>query len=413
MTNHLRIRNDFRQKGKGPPWVATTAAGSGYIPEPADISFRIEKYADMESARPEESFEDFFEYTHTGFITLDTNGVIQRANNCIVQWLRFPSQQVSGRRFSDILTGDGKIYYETSLFPLLRTKGYFDEVLLDLEPQDGEPVKVTVNGFERRDENGQPLFIRLTVLRADHRYMYEQNLLHQKITAEKSLMQEKELALLREQFIAVLGHDLRNPLASVALGADVLARMDINEPEKKMVFAIQKSAARMKELISNVMDFARVRLGNGIGLELTEIDIVPVIEQVVGELQTAFPAKTLHTSFTNLRNIVCDPARFSQLLSNLLANAISHGAADTPVEITVLIEANNFVLSVMNKGMPISEKAMAKLFHPFTRNDVKPAHQGLGLGLYIASEIAHAHNGSLKVTSADNQTVFTFIMPLQ
>lgn len=360
----------------------------------------------------QESFEDFFEYTNTGFLITDPAGIIIKANGRIGEWLHVPAQDITGNRFSEFLPVGGKMYYETHLFPLLRMQGHFDEVLLDLVAAKGEKMKVIVNGYERRNEKGDPLFVRLIIVKANDRYVYEQNLKYQKADAEKSLLQEKELALLREQFIAVLGHDLRNPLASVTMGASLLQKNLQTFTEAKIAATILHSAHRMEELISNVMDFARTRMGDGIGLQLQRLNIASVLEQLIGELQIAYPGRTIEMHWAKEIQISCDPARLSQLVSNLLANALTHGDKKHPIRIHAAVTDHVFALSVSNSGQPIPPDAMDKLFHPFTREGTLPSKEGLGLGLYIASEIARAHKGSVQVISNNEHTVFTFTMPV-
>jgi sigma-B regulation protein RsbU (phosphoserine phosphatase) len=109
----------------------------------------------------------------------------------------------------------------------------------------------------------------------------------------------------------------------------------------------------------------------------------------------------------------CDPQRIGQLLSNLLGNALTHGAAGEPVEVRCATRQGRFMLSVSNRGVEIPAARRARLFHPFVRGEGGAGRDGLGLGLYIASEIARAHGGRLEVESSPERTCFTFSMPLE
>ena len=133
---------------------------------------------------------------------------------------------------------------------------------------------------------------------------------------------------------------------------------------------------------------------------------------VVAELRTAWRERVIETEFRLAEPVDCDAPRLSQILSNLLANALTHGAPDGPVHVNAFLEGNVFELSVSNKGKPISSATLERLFQPFTREDVRSSQNGLGLGLYIASEIARAHKGELTVISTVEVTRFTFRMPL-
>jgi len=137
----------------------------------------------------------------------------------------------------------------------------------------------------------------------------------------------------------------------------------------------------------------------------------PVLLHVVEELRTSWKTRTIETYFDIAATIFCDAARISQLLSNLVANALTHGSPTSPVSVRAVLTNGLFELSVTNTGKPISPEALHTLFEPFTREDVSPSQNGLGLGLYIASEIARAHKGELTATSTETETVFKFVMP--
>jgi signal transduction histidine kinase len=218
---------------------------------------------------------------------------------------------------------------------------------------------------------------------------------------------------LREEFIAVLGHDLRNPLSSIQAGAQVLQRVPLDERGSKMLDIIQKSVGRMAGLIEDVMDFARARLGAGLPLRRSADQLLrPTLEQVIAELRTASPARKIEAHLDFVDPVNCDRARVAQLLSNLLGNALTHGSPDAPVSVSASSDNGTFELSVANAGAPIAEATIERLFQPFTRATSGPDQKGLGLGLYIASQIARAHGGTLHVTSTPERTCFTFRMPI-
>jgi signal transduction histidine kinase len=229
---------------------------------------------------------------------------------------------------------------------------------------------------------------------------------------EARLLSERETSELREQFIAVLGHDLRNPLASIAAGAKMLTKEDQKEPAGEILGLMQKSVARMSALIDNVLDFARGRLGSGITLKRSPQSLEPVLNQVIAELRAGSPGRKIETTFDLTRAVDCDCGRIAQLFSNLLGNAVTHGAAERPIRVHATTQDGKFELSVANAGEPIPSEAMERLFQPFYRVAEQGSQQGLGLGLYIASEIARAHGGRIDVTSSPAETRFTFRMPL-
>ena len=133
-----------------------------------------------------------------------------------------------------------------------------------------------------------------------------------------------------------------------------------------------------------------------------------IVDQIVRPLAAAFEAKYAINVPVN-----CDRGRIGQLVSNIVGNALTHGAANEPVRVRAATEKGLFRLSVANRGEPIPEAAIEKLFEPFFRGEVRESGQGLGLGLHISSQIAKAHDGALTVTSTPEETRFTFVMPLR
>jgi signal transduction histidine kinase len=230
---------------------------------------------------------------------------------------------------------------------------------------------------------------------------------------ELQLLEEKKTSELRDQFIAILGHDLRNPVGAVLNVAQMLLRMPLDDRIKRLANILQDSSYRMKALIENILDFARGRLGEGIVLERNANEpIEKILSQVITELGIIWPDKIIEAWFDLSPAVNCDGKRIAQLLSNLLGNALTHGKKDEPVKVEVFCQNNEFIISVTNAGKQIPDAIRDRLFQPFSRGEVTPKQQGLGLGLYIAAEIARAHDGILEVESGKQETKFTFKMPL-
>ncbi|WP_406870756.1 GAF domain-containing sensor histidine kinase [Thioclava sp. 'Guangxiensis'] len=229
-----------------------------------------------------------------------------------------------------------------------------------------------------------------------------------------TLQTERDTARLREEFIAIVGHDLRNPIAAVTSGLRMIEKPDISPDRRAMlVFEMQRALTRASQIITNLMDFARGRLGAGIDVNApASIDLVPVFRDVIGEIEQIAGQPVL-SSIDLPRALVADPQRLAQLLSNLLGNAVAHGAPNQPISVDIAERNGELVASVTNQGTPIPPEMHPSLFHPFSRNESnQKGLQGLGLGLYIASQIALAHGGRLDVSSsAEAGTTFTLHMP--
>jgi sigma-B regulation protein RsbU (phosphoserine phosphatase) len=361
-----------------------------------------------------DDFQDMFENSPCGYITLQTNGRIANVNKTLLRWTGHAAENMIGKRFSDFVNMAGRIYYETHIAPLLRMQGFFNEFAIEMVAATGEPIQMICNALEGRDAAGKPIFTRLGLLKATDRRRYEGELLYAREVAKTSLASEREASELREQFIAVLGHDLRNPLASISAGARMLGRNAQTEKEHQLAAMMQTTVMRMAGLIDNVLDFARGRLGGGITLDRdAHRPLEPVLNQVIDELRLSSPGREIEAEYAINNPVDCDRTRIGQLVSNLVGNALTHGASNQPVRVRAETQEGLFKLSVSNGGEPIPEAAIEKLFEPFFRGDVRASRQGLGLGLHIASHIAKAHDGILSVTSTIEETRFTFEMPLR
>ena len=179
---------------------------------------------------------------------------------------------------------------------------------------------------------------------------------------------------------------------------------------------MKRSVDRMSGLIGDVLDFARGRLGGGIPIDRRSDESLPSqLRQVIAEVQSGCPGQVIQASVKLEAPVNCDPERVAQLFSNLLANAVAHGDPAQPIHVKARSNSKGMTLSVSNGGMPIPAETRARLFEPFWRGRSehgKPSMAlGLGLGLYIAAEIAKAHGGTLQVSSDPGKTTFLFNLP--
>jgi len=356
-------------------------------------------------------FKRLFDAAPCGYVLAERDGRIIRANGTFAAWIGCPAERLVGQRFSDLLPIAGKIFYETHFAPTLHMLGSFSEVAFDLVDAAGERLPVLVNATGGLHD-GEHVQILLAIFRATQRRLYERGLLDARDKAEATVVSERATSELREQFIAVLGHDLRNPIASIASGIHMLAHERLSQRGSRVVELMGGSVLRATALIDNVLDFARGRLGGGITLDRdADEPLEPVLRQVVAELRSISPNQAIETRFDLSEPVDCDRMRIGQLLSNLLGNALAHGAKDQPVVVKASTAGGELVIAVSNGGKPIPPEALEKLFQPFFRGDER-LKQGLGLGLHIASEIARAHDGALVARSDAVATTFIFTMPL-
>lgn len=231
---------------------------------------------------------------------------------------------------------------------------------------------------------------------------------------QAQLLEEHRTLALREQFIAVLGHDLRNPLTGILGGMEMLQKNPLNERATQWAQMVVASANRMAGLIDVVVDFSRSRLGGGLTLERHAHDSLElVLHEVVADRQISAPNRRIETDIAVPLPVFCDIKRLTQLAVNLLDNALTYGDPEKPIKVAAAAADGRFELSVCNGGPPIPESLLTSIFEPFSRGTVQPSREGLGLGLYISHQIALAHGGDLTVSSTPEETRFTFRMPLE
>lgn len=226
------------------------------------------------------------------------------------------------------------------------------------------------------------------------------------------LLNERETSELREQFIAVLGHDLRTPLGALHNGVQAIRMMHPNAPPPVLLERMERSVGRMSAMVDDVVDFTRGRMGGGIVASLRhETGLHGSFGQIISELQQLHADRRIVANVQPDLCLSCDAGRLGQLLSNLIKNAIVHGEAGKPVLVAIACASGRFTMAVTNEGETLSAAVLPHLFKPFWRPAAGGKHEGLGLGLYIVSEIARAHDGHMDVVSQGSATTFSFSMP--
>ena len=234
--------------------------------------------------------------------------------------------------------------------------------------------------------------------------------------SESARWYSEQMARTRDQFLDILGHDLRNPLNSIIVGATLLTKSDsLDVRSVGVATRIVNSAGRMNRMVNDLLDLTRTRLGTGIPVTPQPMDLVPVCHQIIAELESIYPDHRLHFESKGDLRGQWDSDRLTQVLSNLVANALQHGRDEGVVSLMVESRGEHIVLRVHNEGPPISDDAMVRIFDPMVRHPIAEGAThttGLGLGLHIAREIVTAHGGTIAVASSEKEgTTFTVLLP--
>ena len=231
----------------------------------------------------------------------------------------------------------------------------------------------------------------------------------------------------QNMFLAILGHDLRNPLGTIVTGSSFLMQA-LDVPPKYVLVATRmfNSARRMSKLINDLLDFTRTHLGPGIPIRVRQGSLVAVCEEVVNELRTSHPEQLIELTTPPWLDAIFDEGRIAQVLSNLIGNAIQYGSLETPVRVGMRASGADVIIEVNNHGVPVAPGKLAAVFDPMVRiaagahadsDSAMPSSNyiertSLGIGLYISRQIVQAHGGTISLASTEAEgTTFTVAMP--
>ncbi|WP_367616530.1 ATP-binding protein [Corallococcus exercitus] len=381
---------------------AVAERASGHIAQ-TELHAR-EHEARQEAERSLALLDSLLEAAPVGIAFLDHDLRYLRINGTLARLNSNPVEAHRGRPLREMVRTHSADSIERSLRQVLETGQPVQDVLLEgPDPVLGREGVWRADYFPVRTPDGVLLGVGSTVVDiTDHKH------------AEAALQQAIDF---REELIAILGHDLRNPLHAVNASAFMLGKAaDLDTPARRSVDRIRKATARMTRMINDILDFARSRLGGGIPVTRQRVNMVELCQGVLDELQVVYPERplTLEVHGDDLWGN-WDPDRVTQVLGNLVVNALQHASNDTPVLTTLTGEVMDVVMRVSNEGDPIPEELLPHLFDPFKGSRLPQQgtkHRSLGLGLYIVSEIVQVHQGSVRVETAPDQgTAFTVRWP--
>jgi PAS domain S-box-containing protein len=293
------------------------------------------------------------------------------------------------------------------LLPPSRSDDFFAEVE---RVSRGERIAHYETLRRRRDGTVLEVALSVSPLRDPSGLIVGASKILRDITAEKAAARERERT--RELFVASLGHDLRNPLQTIAASAYSLGRQ-LPETAEKTVGRIQSSALRMGRMIDQLLDFTRARLGGGIVVRPEPADLGRICASVLEEIEAQHPNRT-RLVFDGACEGLWDGDRIAQVVSNLVGNALDHGSPKDPVYVYLRPENGRVQLEVINSGTPIPTDLLPRIFDPFRRgaHEGHGPRQGLGLGLFITQEIVRAHGGSVEIESAGDGTTVRVMLPM-
>ena len=264
----------------------------------------------------------------------------------------------------------------------------------------------------RRRRDGSLLEVSLTVspIRDQSGAIIGASKITRDISAVKAAQRERQR--MRDLYLGILGHDLRNPLNTIAASVFTLEKQ-ATDSTRDVLSRISRSASRMGRMIEQLLDFTRARLGEGIPLFSRAADLGQLCSVLLDEFEVHHPGR-IRFEASGSTDGLWDPDRLAQAISNLISNALEHGSPDEPVDLRLSNVGGEVRMEVSNRGNPIPPEVQSGIFEPFRRgrSHHRSATSGLGLGLYIAREIVRAHGGSIELESGPEKTTFLVRLPL-
>jgi PAS domain S-box-containing protein len=364
-------------------------------------------------ALPEESLEELYEQAPCGYVSTRPDGTFARVNQTFLDWTGYGRAELIGvRRFQDLLTGGGRIFYETHYMPLLALQGRVQELAFEIIRRDGRRLPVFLNSVQKRDPSGAAVLIRTTIVDASERRSYERELLAARQSAEAALQ-------VRDHFVSLAAHELKTPLTALLGNIELLQRRAVREQsltprDQRTLQLIADQTNRLNAMIHSLLDVSRIQHGQ-LAVELAPVDLCDLIRRLVAENQATLADRTVLLDCAIPSALIQgDALRLEQVFLNLLYNAAKYSAPPTPISVVVRAGQGAVCVDIADQGIGIPAAAIPRLFQRFYRaaNVVDQRISGMGIGLYVVKEIVDLHGGTITVASSEDQgSTFSVCLP--
>jgi PAS domain S-box-containing protein len=372
--------------------------------------------ARINAAVLEERLEDLYEHAPCGYLSTLPDGTIVRVNQTLLDWTgRSREELLSGTRFQSLLAVGSRMYYETHYAPLLQMQGFANAIAFEIVRADDRTLPVLVNSSQKRAGDGTPLFNRITLFDSTDRRRYERELLLARRKAEQVAKDKADL-------IAMLSHDIRNPLNALMGVVQLLERGELPEGQRRFVRLLKSSSEHMLTLLNQVLELSKAE-SSSFTLVETAFSLHDVVEHVMATFEVAARGKSLQLRASIdervPRSVIGDPVAVRQVLTNLVGNAVKFtdaGAVDVTVRTVQLgTDAVTLDIAVTDTGIGIAPDVVDRIFNEFTQASYETTTRfgGSGLGLAITRKLLALYGSSVLVTSMPGEgSTFSFQLRL-
>jgi PAS domain S-box-containing protein len=370
----------------------------------------------VDAALLEETAEDLFEHAPCGYLSTAPDGTIVRVNRTFVDWIGATREALlAGVKFQTLLTIGSRIYYETHYAPLLQMQGFANEIAFDVVRVDGRVLPVLVNARQRSDSAGTPLFNRITLFDSTDRRRYERELLLARRKAEQVAKDKADL-------IAMLSHDIRNPLNALMGVVQLLERSELAEPQRRFLRLLKSSSEHMLSLLNQVLELSRAE-SNSFALVEAPFSVREAVADVVATFEAAARERSLYLRSAVAGDVpdalIGDPVAIRQVLTNLVGNAVKfteRGGVVLSVDAKEpATDAVTLVIAVSDTGIGMLPEVVERVFNEFTQASYETTLRfgGSGLGLTITRKLLALYGSSVDVQSVPGEgSKFSFELRL-
>lgn len=369
------------------------------------------------SPQPVVDVAELYEHAPCGLLSTLPDGTVLTVNGSALALLEMTRADIVGTlKFQQLLTIGGRMYYETHYAPLLQMQGRIKEIALELRRSDQSVCPVVVSALQIRDDLGRPVENRIALFDATDRRRYERELLEARKQAERDAHDLADADRAKNVFIAMLAHELRNPLTPIRGAVEILKRPASAEVSARAIAILDRQVSQVARLVDDLLDVSRIREGKLV-LKVGRADLRAIVEQAVEASEPLLRQTGLHFSATMASGPVAvdaDAARMAQVIGNVLNNAVKFTPRGGTVALEVARQAGRAVITIRDTGIGMDTDALARVFDLFSQADDNHRGDGLGIGLTLARSLVERHRGSIDVSSAGKGlgTEVTIALPL-
>jgi signal transduction histidine kinase len=364
----------------------------------------------------EENLEDLYDGAPCGYLSTLPDGTIVRVNQTFVDWLGHTRDALlAGVKFQTLLTIGSRIYYETHYAPLLQMQGFANEIALEALCADGRILPVVANSRQRRDARGVPLLNRITLFDSTDRRRYERELLLARRKAEQAAKDKADL-------LAMLSHDIRNPLNAIMGVVQLLDRGELTDAQRRKVRVLASSSENMLNLLNRVLELSKAE-SSSFALVETPFSVAELVDDVAGTFQANARENGLELRASvddrTPAVVMGDPIAIRQIVTNLVGNAVKfteRGRVEITVRTTALAaDSVTLAFAVSDTGIGIAPEEIERIFNEFTQASYETMMKfgGTGLGLTITRKLLALYGSRVEIASVPGEgSTFSFTLRL-